>query len=103
MGMLVLSRREDEKIYVGDDTIIQVVRIASDKVRLGITCPKHVPVHRAEVWEAIREEREWKEIQRRATSQEPPDPASVERLRRLVEGKDSGDRDWINRAEDRHP
>jgi carbon storage regulator len=55
-GMLVLSRRRDQVIKIGDDIEITVVDIRGDKVRLGITAPKEVQVHRKEVFEAIRRE-----------------------------------------------
>lgn len=52
--MLVLSRKKNEKIIIGDDIVIAVVEIRADKVRLGIEAPKEVPVHREEVYEAIK-------------------------------------------------
>lgn len=52
--MLVLSRRRDERIMIGDKVVVTVVEIRGDKVRLGIEAPKEVPVHRQEVYEAIR-------------------------------------------------
>lgn len=54
--MLVLSRHRDESIIIGDDIKITVVEIRGDKVRLGIAAPTNVPVHREEVYEAIRRE-----------------------------------------------
>jgi carbon storage regulator len=54
--MLVLSRQRDEVIKIGDDIEITVVDIRGDKVRLGITAPKEVSVHRKEVYEAIKKE-----------------------------------------------
>lgn len=54
--MLVLSRQRDETIMIGDDVEITVVDIRGDKVRLGITAPSHVPVHRKEVYDAIKRE-----------------------------------------------
>ena len=54
--MLVLSRQRDETIMIGDDVEITVVDIRGDKVRLGITAPSHIPVHRKEVYEAIQRE-----------------------------------------------
>ena len=56
--MLVLSRQRDETIMIGDDVEITVVDIRGDKVRLGITAPPHIPVHRKEVYEAIKRENE---------------------------------------------
>ncbi len=56
--MLVLSRQRDETIMIGDDVEITVVDIRGDKVRLGITAPTRIAVHRKEVYEAIRQENE---------------------------------------------
>lgn len=47
--MLVLSRRERERIKLGDSIIVTVVRVAGDKVRLGIEAPAHVLVLRDEL------------------------------------------------------
>ncbi len=55
--MLVLSRRKDESIMIGDDVEVTIVDIRGDKVRLGITAPKAIPVHRREVYEAIQREK----------------------------------------------
>ena len=52
--MLVLSRYTDEKIYVGDDIVITVADIRGDRVRIGIDAPTDVPIHRKEVYEAIK-------------------------------------------------
>ena len=54
--MLVLSRQRDETIMIGDDIEITVVDIRGDKVRLGVNAPPHLPVHRREVYEAIKRE-----------------------------------------------
>lgn len=51
--MLVLSRKVDERIKIGADIYITVVRIAGDKVRLGVEAPAETPVHREEVALAI--------------------------------------------------
>jgi len=52
--MLVLSRKKNESIVINDDITIVVVEIRGDKVRLGVEAPKEVPVHRREVYEAIK-------------------------------------------------
>jgi carbon storage regulator len=52
--VLVLSRKKNESIVIDDDITIVVVEIRGDKVRLGIEAPKEVPVHRREVYDAIR-------------------------------------------------
>jgi len=52
--MLVLSRAKNQSIVINDDITIVVVEIRGDKVRLGVEAPKHVSVHRREVFEAIK-------------------------------------------------
>ena len=56
--MLVLSRQRDETIMIGDDIEITVVDIRGEKVRLGINAPPHIPVHRKEVYDAIKREKQ---------------------------------------------
>ncbi len=55
--MLVLSRRINESIMIGDDVEVIIVDVRGDKVRLGITAPKTISVHRKEVYEAIQREK----------------------------------------------
>ena len=52
--MLVLSRKKNESIIIGENIVVVIVDIRHDKVRLGIQAPKEVPVHRLEVYEAIK-------------------------------------------------
>lgn len=54
--MLVLSRGKDESIMIGDDIEITIVDVKGDKVRLGIAAPRAMPVHRKEVYLAIKQE-----------------------------------------------
>lgn len=54
--MLVLSRQRDETIIIGDNIEITVVDVRGEKVRLGITAPRAVQVHRKEVYDSIRHE-----------------------------------------------
>lgn len=56
--MLVMSRHRDESIIIGDDVVITIVDIRGDKVRLGIRAPQDVSVHRQEVYDAIKREKE---------------------------------------------
>ena len=80
--MLVLTRQRDQTIMIGDDVEVTVVDVRGDKVRLGITAPRHISVHRKEVYDHIREEN-------RAAAQlraqdlanvpaNPPEPRSLE-------------------------
>ena len=59
--MLVLSRQKDESIMIGDEVEITIVDVRGDKVRLGITAPKNIPVHRREIYDAIQREKAQKD------------------------------------------
>jgi carbon storage regulator len=54
--MLILSRRLNEKIVIGDNIIVSVVEVRGDQVKLGIDAPRSVKVFREEVFNAIQEE-----------------------------------------------
>ncbi len=58
--MLVLSRGKDESIMIGENVEVRIVDVRGNKVRLGITAPKEIPVHRREVYEAIHSKKTWK-------------------------------------------
>lgn len=68
--MLVLSRKQDEKIIIGDSITLMVVAIVGDKVRLGIEAPKDVSIHREEVYQAIQRERAEDERRRQSAPSE---------------------------------
>lgn len=59
--MLVLRRKKDERIHIGDEITVIVLEIRGDSVRLGVTAPRDVPVHRQEIAERIRAQREAEE------------------------------------------
>ena len=52
--MLVLTRKTDESVIIGDTIAITVLAIEGDHVKLGITAPKPVPIHRQEIYEQIK-------------------------------------------------
>ena len=52
--MLVISRQLSQTIMIGDDIKLTVVRIGQQHVRIGIDAPKHVPIHRQEIYDAIK-------------------------------------------------
>lgn len=52
--MLVLSRKLNQSIMIGDDVRIVVVSVDRDTVKLGIEAPRAIPVHRSEVYEEIQ-------------------------------------------------
>jgi carbon storage regulator len=54
--MLVLTRKTNQSIMIGDDIEVSVLAVSRDKIRLGITAPRDVPVFRKEVYLAIKDE-----------------------------------------------
>ena len=76
--MLVLARRINESIMIGDEIEIVVVEIKGEKIRLGIRAPRSVSVHRAEVY---------KEIQEQNKEAAKTTPQSLEGLGKLLKKK----------------
>jgi carbon storage regulator len=54
--MLILTRRVGETVMIGDDVTITVLGVKGNQVRVGINAPKHVAVHREEIYERIKRE-----------------------------------------------
>ena len=77
--MLVLTRRIDESLVIGENIIITVLAVEGDKVKIGVTAPREVPVLRQELWVAVNEQNQLAE--RLAAG---PEPASFESLRKLL-------------------
>lgn len=75
--MLVLTRRVQQSIVIGEDVIITVLDIRGDQVRLGVSAPRSVQVHREEVFQELQE------ANRSAAS---PAPEALDALGRLVRG-----------------
>jgi len=76
--VLILTRKKDERIMIGDGIVITVVQILADRrVRLGIEAPSDVPVHREEVYD---------EIQQKKASDVRPAVGSTVKVRSLIGG-----------------
>jgi carbon storage regulator len=54
--LLVLTRKTNQSIMIGDDVEVTVLAVSRDKIRLGITAPREVPVYRKEVYVSINED-----------------------------------------------
>lgn len=75
--MLVLSRRANQSIVIGQDIVVTVIEIRGDHVRLGIEAPREVTVHRDEVAAEIRA------ANRSALSSDPVDVSRLPRPRKI--------------------
>lgn len=80
--MLVLARKINESIRIGEDIEVVVVDIKGDQVKLGIRAPRSVTVHRAEVFTEIQEEN------KQAAS---ANPESLKEIQKLIPGKKKKD------------
>ncbi len=54
--MLIVSRHVGERVVIGEDVVVEVLEISGSTVRIGIKAPRSVPVHREEIWDAVRAE-----------------------------------------------
>ena len=71
--MLVLSRYKDESIMVGENVEVIIVDVRGNKVRLGITAPKDISVHRKEVYKTLQREKIMKNHQHKRRTHESQD------------------------------
>ena len=76
--MLVVTRKKDEKLIIGNEIEIQVLRIGRDNVRLGIKAPAHISIYRYEIYEAIKKENT------SATQSQIPDKETIDALTRAL-------------------
>jgi carbon storage regulator len=65
--MLVLSRGKGERVMIGDDIVVSILTIIGDRVRIGIEAPRHVSVHREEVFDALKRQKAAPEGERENT------------------------------------
>lgn len=77
--MLVLTRRIDESIAIGDNIIVTVLAVDGDRVKIGISAPREVNILRQEVFQAIQEQRKLQEH-----LAQTPEPDTFDELRKLL-------------------
>lgn len=57
MGMLILTRRVSEEVMIGDDIKIKILGVKGNQVRIDVTAPEDVSVHREEIYQRVLAER----------------------------------------------
>ena len=83
--MLVLTRRKNQSIVIGDDIVVTVLEVKGDQIRLGITAPRDVQVYRSELLEAIEAANTSSVLQTEAGQQAPPSPP--QQVHRIFRGR----------------
>ena len=79
--MLVFSRKKDEAIMIGSDIEIKLISIGRDSAKLGISAPRHITIHRKEIYLAIENEN------RKAASKNTLDVSQLDFIKNLVKKK----------------
>ena len=82
--MLILSRKIDEKIKIGDEITITLIDVHGDQVKIGVEAPKDVKVFRQEVFDAIQNENKAAAVENKAGSEEKSALAAMSALSKLL-------------------
>jgi len=81
--VLVFTRKLDEAIIIGDGVEVRILRVGRHGVKLGITAPSHIAIHRREIYDQIREEN------RQAATMPMSAEGIVQQLRQILEARQS--------------
>jgi carbon storage regulator len=85
--MLVLTRKTNQSIMIGDNIEVSVLSVSRDKIRLGITAPREVPVFRKEVYISIKEEKQLNAD----GAKEPVEGDATKQVEKALDGLSDGD------------
>ncbi len=75
--MLVLTRRKNQSIVIGDDIVVTVLEVKGDQIRLGITAPRNVQVYREELLAALKDANTSAVLSEGAAPMAPPAPPAA--------------------------
>ncbi len=88
--MLVLTRRKNQSIVIGDDIVVTVLEVKGDQIRLGITAPRNVQVYREELLAALKDANTSAVLGDGAAPVAPPAPPASASVLRLGSGLRAG-------------
>ncbi|MDL1909805.1 carbon storage regulator CsrA [Chloroflexi bacterium CFX6] len=77
--MLVLTRKVDESIVIGDSIVVTVLAIEGEQIKIGIDAPRDVPILRQEVFDAVQDQAKIQELMAKEAK-----PDALEQLRTLL-------------------
>jgi carbon storage regulator len=86
--MLVLTRKVNESINIGDSIVVTVLAIEGEKVKIGIAAPRELVILRQEVFQAIQEQAKLQELLAKET-----EPGHLEELRKLLADENAGEQE----------
>lgn len=84
--MLILTRKANESLVIDDQIVITILGIEGERVKLGISAPREIAVHRKELWDAIKEQNQIAENLAKKEKQE-----NLEELRKFLVNEMSAD------------
>ncbi|MGB9586318.1 MAG: carbon storage regulator CsrA [Anaerolineales bacterium] len=77
--MLILTRKTNESLVIDDQIVITILELEGERVKIGISAPREITIHRKELWDAINEQNQ---IAENLAKEEKPD--KLEELRRFL-------------------
>ena len=70
--MLILSRKIGQSLVIGEKIVVRILEVSGDNVKIGVEAPRDIPVHRQEIFEAIKEENQAAALVKSSVSSDLP-------------------------------